>query len=146
MSVDVIELWHQRARPFPDERDFDVQLGCHLEEIVEMFETLDFECDGVGFEATPLQAALHDLGLALKTGEVKARITNRKEFLDSLGDQVVTAVGTGHCAGMKTTEAVRRVNASNWSKFDKDGQPIKNEHGKIAKGPDYAPPDLEGLY
>ena len=144
--TDVIELWHQRARPLPTEQDFNVQLGCHLEEVTEMFETLDFECDGTTFEATALQAALHDLGMALKLGEVKARIVNRKEFLDSLGDQVVTAVGCGHTANMKITEAVRRVNASNWSKFTKDGQPIRNEHGKITKGPDYLPPDLEGLY
>jgi hypothetical protein len=144
--TDVIELWHQRARPLPTERDFDVQLGCHLEEIVEMFQTLDFECDGTTFEATVLEAAINDLATALKTGEVKARIVDRKEFLDSLGDQVVTAVGAGHCANMKITEAVRRVNASNWSKFNVDGQPIRNDHGKITKGPNYAPPNLEGLY
>jgi uncharacterized Tic20 family protein len=28
----------------------------------------------------------------------------------------------------------------------KDSMPLVNEHGKIAKGPDYAPPNLEGLY
>ena len=27
MSVDLIELWHQRARPQPTERDFQTQLG-----------------------------------------------------------------------------------------------------------------------
>lgn len=144
--TDVIELWHQRARPFPTERDFDTQLGCHFEEFVEMLQTLDFECDGTTFEVTPLMAAMHDFANALKSGEVKARIVNREMFLDSICDQIVTAVGAGHCADMKTTEAVRRVNASNWSKFNKDGQPIKNEHGKIAKGPDYVPPDLQGLY
>ena len=144
--IDVIELWHQRARQFPTEQDFNVQLGCHLEEIVEMFETLDFETDGVTFELLGLVEALNEFATALKTGEVKARIVNRKEFLDSLADQIVTAVGAGHCANMKITEAVRRVNASNWSKFDVDGQPIRNEHGKIAKGPSYTPPDLEGLY
>jgi hypothetical protein len=47
---------------------------------------------------------------------------------------------------MQATEAVRRVNQSNWSKFDKDGQPIRDKDGKIAKGPDYKQPDLEGLY
>lgn len=146
MTIETTELWHQRARPFPTDQDFNVQLGCHLEEIVEMFQTLDFECDGATFEATALETALHDLGMALKLGEVKARIVNRKEFLDSIGDQVVTAVGCGHNANMKTGEAIRRINASNWSKFDVNGQPIRNEHGKIAKGPSYMPPDLEGLY
>ncbi len=68
------------------------------------------------------------------------------EFLDSLADQIVTSVGVGHCAGMKTAEAVTAVNRSNYSKFDKNGYPIFNDSGKIAKGPDYAPPNLEGLY
>jgi hypothetical protein len=47
---------------------------------------------------------------------------------------------------MKTAEAVTAVNRSNYSKFDKNGYPIFNENGKIAKGPDYTPPNLEGLY
>jgi hypothetical protein len=47
---------------------------------------------------------------------------------------------------MNIVEAINRVNSSNWSKYNADGKPIFNEHGKIAKGPNYAPPDLEGLY
>ena len=82
----------------------------------------------------------------LKNGELLAHITDRKEFLDSLADQVVTSVGAGYCAGMKTADAVAAVNRSNYSKFDKNGYPIFNENGKIAKGPDYAPPNLEGMY
>jgi hypothetical protein len=47
---------------------------------------------------------------------------------------------------MKTANAVAAVNRSNYSKFDKNGYPTFNEQGKIAKGADYAPPNLEGLY
>ena len=69
----------------------------------------------------------------------------RKDLLDSLADQIVTAIGVGHCAGMNTPGACLEVNESNWSKFV-DGKPLFNEHGKIMKGPDYAPPNLEGLF
>lgn len=146
MTLEHIELWHTRARPEPTEHDFNVQLGCHLEEIVEMLQTLDFECDGTTFEATALSQAMTDLGMALKSGEVSARIINRKEFLDSLGDQVVTTMGVGYCAQMNTSKATKRIDDSNWSKFGTDGLPIKDAHGKIAKGPDYKAPDLQGLY
>jgi len=146
MSVDQIELWHKRARPKPTGEDFSVQLGCHFEEIVEMIDTLDFSSDGVEYEVRSTRVALNALARMLKSGELSASINDRKEFLDSIGDQVVTGVGCGHCAAMKTTQAVAAVNSSNWSKFDKNGQPIFNEHGKIAKGPDYTPPNLEGMY
>ena len=147
MSTDQIELWHRRARPKPTEADFNVQLGCHLEEVVEMFDTLDFTNEeGIEYEVRATRVALNALARMLKSGELLATINDRKEFLDSLADQVVTAVGVGYCAGMKTAEAITAVNRSNYSKFDKNGYPIFNEQGKIAKGPDYAPPNLEGLY
>lgn len=146
MSVDQIELWHKRARPKPTEEDFSVQLGCHFEEFVEMLDTLDFSSDGVEYEVRSTRVALNALARMLKSGELSASINDRKEFLDSIGDQVVTGVGAGYCAGMKTAAGVAAVNRSNYSKFDKNGYPIFNEHGKIAKGPDYAPPNLEGLY
>ena len=147
MSVDQIELWHKRARPKPTEEDFNVQLGCHFEELVEMLDTLDFtNADGIEYEVRATRVAINALARMLKNGELLAHITDRKEFLDSLADQIVTSVGTGYCAGMKTADAVTAVNRSNYSKFDKNGYPIFNENGKIAKGPDYAPPNLEGMY
>ena len=143
MSTDQIELWHRRARPNPTEEDFNVQLGCHLEEIVEMLAVVNTTHADALVRA---RTALSWLADNLKNGNATAYITDRKEFLDSLGDQVVTAIGTGYCAGMKTADAVAAVNRSNYSKFDKNGYPIFNENGKIAKGPDYAKPDLEGMY
>ena len=147
MSIESIELWHRRARPEPTARDFDVQLGCHLEEIVEMLDTLMFD-HGASMrgQLTLARTSLDSLSQALKKGYMTASIADRNGFLDSLADQIVTATGCGHCASMQTSEALRRVNASNWSKFDDDGQPIRDANGKIAKGPGYKEPDLEGLY
>jgi NTP pyrophosphatase (non-canonical NTP hydrolase) len=42
-------------------------------------------------------------------------------------------------------EAFKRVHASNMSKLDRDGKPIRREDGKILKGPNYLPPDLIDL-
>ena len=148
MSTDLIALWHERARPQPTEADFNVQLGCHLEEIAEMLECLSVGMNDYSLTAgtnTPAYRALCDLSNALKKGQLIAKITDRKEMLDSLADQVVTAIGVAHCSGLGVVEGVRRVNTSNWSKFV-DGRPLRDANGKITKGPQYEPPVLDGLY
>lgn len=141
MSIDSIELWHRRGRPDPTERELDIQLGCHVEEFVEMLACVKFEggWNNLRYELTLLADRL-------KNGQEKAIIHDRKEMLDSLADQVVTAIGVGHCAGMKTSDAVDAVSRSNWSKFNDEGFPVFNEHGKIAKGPNYKRPVLDNLY
>lgn len=141
MSIDSIELWHRRGRPDPTARELDIQLGCHIEEFVEMLACVKFEggWNNLRYELTLLADRL-------KSGQEKAIIHDRKEMLDSLADQVVTAIGVGHCAGMKTSDAVDAVSRSNWSKFNDEGFPVFNEHGKIAKGPNYKRPVLDNLY
>ena len=141
MSIDSIELWHRRARPEPTPENLNVQLGCHIEEFIEMLDAVKF--NGTW---TNLRYELVLLADRLKANMESAEIVDRKEFLDSLADQIVTSVGVGHCAGMKTSDAVDAVSRSNWSKFNDEGFPIFNEHGKIAKGPNYKRPYLEGLY
>ena len=42
-------------------------------------------------------------------------------------------------------EALDRVHKSNMSKLGEDGKPIYREDGKVLKGPNYAPPNLENL-
>lgn len=141
MSIDSIELWHRRARPDPTPENLNVQLGCHIEEFIEMLDAV--KLNG-GWNNMRYELVL--LADRLKANMESAEIIDRKEFLDSLADQIVTAVGVGHCAGMKTSDAVDAVSRSNWSKFNDEGFPIFNEHGKIAKGPNYKRPYLEGLY
>ena len=146
-AIESIDLWHKRARPAPTQENFNVQLGCHFEEIVEMLDTLAFVVSPEN-QAKVRKAydGLSHMAAMLKRGDITATITNRRDFLDSIADQVVTGIGAAHCAGMDGRTAVVRVNTSNWSKFDDEGQPIRDANGKIAKGPRYTPPDLEGLY
>ena len=143
MSTEAIELWHKRARPEPTDKDFNVQLGCHFEEIEEMMTTIVTDDEEVWQE---VRSQIYVLSKLLKLGEMQARVADRKEFLDSIADQVVTGIGAAYCAGMKGADACERVNTSNWSKFDHNGQPIRDQNGKITKGPNYQPPVLDGLY
>ena len=148
MSIDLIKMWHERARPEPLGVHLNVQAGCHFEEIMEMVAVMSGDDEYSSMLLDRLHTALTVVSLGLKHGTMKFHIKpeNREEFLDSLADQIVTATGVGHCAKMNIVEGVRRVNSSNWSKYDTDGKPIFNEHGKIMKGPDYKSPNLEGLY
>ena len=42
-------------------------------------------------------------------------------------------------------EAMRRVHQSNMSKLGEDGKPIYRGDGKVLKGPNYQPPNLNNL-
>jgi hypothetical protein len=143
MSIETIELWHRRARPKPTDEDFSVQLGCHFEEIEEMMSAIVTDDDDIW---ETMRSEIFIVATMLKEGRLKAKVADRKELLDSVADQVVTGIGVGHCAGLKTAEGIVAVNRSNFSKFDETGSPIFNENGKVVKGPHYEPPNLEGLY
>jgi predicted HAD superfamily Cof-like phosphohydrolase len=146
--TDLIEMWHKRARPTPTQADFNTQLGCHVEEFIEMLDSLYLQVNGttLDYDIEHMYVALTELAKGLKANQIDARILRREDFLDAIADQVVTGVGAAHCAGMRPTEALRRVNQSNWSKFDSEGQPLRDVNGKIAKGLNYKAPDLNGLY
>ena len=147
MTIESLNLWHKRARPAPTEESFNVQLGCHLEEVVEMLETLYISEDGEDSdEAWNARGLLNRCAEKLKSGKSTATVVDRKEFLDSLADQIVTAVGVAHCAEMNIVAACEEVNTSNWSKFDSNGMPVFDSNGKILKPVSYKQPNLAGMY
>ena len=47
--------------------------------------------------------------------------------------------------GWDLDETLHRVHQINMSKLDEDGKPIYRDDGKVLKGPNYAPPNLEDL-
>ena len=72
--------------------------------------------------------------------DVDSHIEAIKEAVDVL---VVTA-GLLLSMGIDADEAWRRVHASNMSKLT-DGKLLKREDGKVLKGPNYQPPNLQDL-
>ena len=69
----------------------------------------------------------------------------RIELLDSLCDQIVTAVATAYMLGMDLHGALSEVCRSNESKFGEDGEPIFDQNRKIIKGPNYSKPKLDSF-
>lgn len=69
----------------------------------------------------------------------------RQRILKEMADLQYVLSGLAVVLGLPLQEAFNRVHASNMSKLGADGKPILREDGKILKGPNYAPPDLEDL-
>lgn len=127
-----ITNWFKEAVPTPTHDNVRVQVGVHLEETSEMLTA-------VGLRRNAIQ--LGEVAMMLKTNQLDIRTIDRVELLDSLCDQIVTAIGVAHMLGMDISGALQEVDRSNWSKFV-DGKAQFNDHGKIIKGPNYSAPAL----
>ena len=69
----------------------------------------------------------------------------RQSCLKELADLVYVCYQYAANMGWDLDEAMYRVHESNMSKLDEDGKPIYREDGKVLKGPNYKPPNLEDL-
>ena len=128
------------ANDAPGTDRFPVQLGCHLEEIVEMLVELELEGE-LDQEVANAVASLTKVADALKTARVEVGTTNEVAFCDSLLDQRVTGTGLLKMLGVDVAESVARVDVANFTKFV-DGKPLYKEGGKIAKGPNFWNPEF----
>lgn len=132
MTLSSIANWFTQAVPAPTERSKAVQIGCHLEEVSEMLTAM-----GMSISAD----IVSHWGDTLKTDGMPPKTVDRKELLDALADQIVTAIGVAHMYGLDIQGALAEVNRSNHSKFV-DGKPVFDANGKIAKPASYSKPDL----
>jgi predicted HAD superfamily Cof-like phosphohydrolase len=136
--------WFELAIQKPTKDNQRVQVGVHVEEVVEMLESLvdDDSTNGLLINA---KRAMHLLAERLKKDSTLTVSTrDRQELLDSLCDQIVTATGIAHMYGFDIIGALDEVNRSNFSKFVND-VPVFNENGKISKGKDYSKPVLDSF-
>ena len=134
-----IKAWFKAAKPNPSTADVCLQIGCHYEEVAEMNAVIHYDVEYMLAATAEEYQGYYSgyLGAVLEELSADARV----ELLDALCDQIVTAVGVAYMMGMDIEGALAEVNRSNWSKFE-GGVPVFNEHGKIAKGVEYTPPEL----
>ena len=140
MNINEIKKWFESAMPEPTREQIAIQVGCHLEEVCEMLESINLggseamdslDLESSEFKCQPSDYYLNKLDDVIKT-----------ELLDSLADQIVTAIGVAHMFGFDIENALEEVNRSNFSKFE-DGKPVFDSNGKITKGKNYTPPNLK---
>lgn len=140
-AISGIQRWFEKTRPEKTARDYLAQLACHFEEVAECVDAVGHDCRAVLWirdRFRELRASCADYGY---TGKPLPE-NWRKDLLDSLCDQIVTAIGVAHCANLDIVGALHEVNASNWSKFE-NGEPIRDAYGKIIKGRNYKAPVLD---
>lgn len=101
----------------PDETVHELQVGLITEEFNEFTEAFDGEFEGV-FEQT--------------------------DILKELADLVYVCYQFAAARGWDLDTALDRVHESNMSKLV-DGKPVKDDNGKVLKGPNYQPPILTDL-
>lgn len=134
--IESIKQWFKVAIPKPTDKQRAVQVGVHFEEVGEMAESI-----GEAWLENGLQETARYYKTSAEIGRQVTLHADRRALLDSLCDQIVTAVGVAHMFNLDLAGALAEVDRANWSKFV-DGQPVFDANGKIAKGPNYSPPDL----
>ena len=72
-------------------------------------------------------------------------LQQKNNLLKELCDLQYVLSGAAVALGLDIQVAFNRVHDSNMSKLDDNGKPVYREDGKIIKGPNYRPPNLEDL-
>lgn len=67
------------------------------------------------------------------------------EIADALADIIYIAYGTAVAYGLPMDRVFNEVHSSNMSKLGADGRPLRRADGKVMKGPNFRPPDIETI-
>ena len=88
-----------------------------------------------------------ELASAMVDLDTKGQISpkTKARILKELADLQYVISGLAVSLGLPLQVAFVRVHKSNMSKLGEDGRPVYREDGKILKGPNYQPVDLEDL-
>lgn len=113
------------TNPFNDINTF--QAACDQEPSIENY----------GMYISLIEEEYEELQLALANND-------KVEQLDALVDILVVTMGAIRAAGWDGEAAWKEVMDTNFAKIDPTtGKVIKREDGKVLKGPDWVPPNLE---
>lgn len=99
-------------------------------------------------EPAPGTTDLHALRVALieeELGELMDAYEDNDfvSVADALSDLAVVVIGAAVAHGIPLEDCFNEVMRSNMSKLGADGKPILRADGKILKGPNYSPPNLQ---
>lgn len=115
------EIWE------PSQSLIDLRLNLIDEELTEL--TKEFYTGYLDFNETPQPNTLLDY-------------FNKKQVAKELADLLYVVYGTADSFGIDIDRVFAEVHRSNMSKLV-DGKPLKREDGKVLKGPNYTPPNLD---
>ncbi len=135
--------WLKACGKEPNIGNVSVQLGCHMEEFVELLKCLRTDSDGYAKLIERCAADLEWFAIKIKRGDQMVYIPNhlRADALDALCDCEVTGNGVAYLSLMNKDAADQAVLASNDAKLI-DGKPVILDGGKIGKPPEWKAPNL----
>lgn len=77
--------------------------------------------------------------------ETEIMAVSLAKIAKELADVIYVAFGTAATYGIPMDQVFEEVHRSNMSKLGVDGTPIKRGDGKVLKGPNYSPADIETI-
>jgi predicted HAD superfamily Cof-like phosphohydrolase len=83
------------------------------------------------------------IGMDVADAPPEARVEGLRRLLKELCDLRYVVEGAAASLGLPIEEAYREVHRSNMSKLGPGGKPIYDPGGKVMKGPNYSPADME---
>lgn len=134
--------WFKAIYPEPTSKNLHTQIGVHFEEVAEFIESLRGNNHLTQLALSQALGAVKALSFHLKKEDNVLIVDDGGFFLDALGDQIVTATGCAHMAGMDMVGAFGEINRSNWTKFDENGKPVLDDNLKMVKSSNYQAPNL----
>lgn len=103
---------------------------CELDPTLSDFNTRELRISLIEEELDELKQAIEDEDVV--------------DIADALTDLLYVVYGSGHSFGLDLDECFAEVHYSNMSKLE-NGKPLYREDGKVLKGKDYFPPNLEAV-
>lgn len=70
---------------------------------------------------------------------------DKQKLAKELADLLYVVYGAADVFSIPIDEVFAEVHRSNMSKLGGDGKPVRREDGKVLKGPNYSPANLEGI-
>lgn len=125
-------------------KEFMVAMGQQVDLLQPSADLLYFRYNLILEEVKELG---EELAICIAESQFKAGIPFKVKarMLKEMADVAYVLSGLAVALGLPLQEAFIRVHKSNLSKLGDDGKPIYREDGKVLKGPNYLPPDMETL-
>ena len=117
-----------------ERESLDMRMSLIAEEFSELVGAVYGQAARAEIESTYRRAVAADDG---------ARDT--VETADALADLIYVIYGMALETGIDLASVLAEVQRSNMSKLGADGKPVYREDGKVLKGPDYFPPNVEAV-
>lgn len=126
--------------PLPGEmvREFKTKMGMVVDEYPPGMDTVELNFSLIEEELEELTEEF----FGKQKGEVAL---DKRQIAKELADLLYVTYGFAVALGIDIDRAFKEVHESNMSKLGADGKPVYREDGKVMKGPNYTPPQLNWI-